>query len=86
MEKSSLKSKFPNLGLASTVGVTAMVARGVLVAVGGNQTGVAVGVAEGGSGVLVGSGGRGVETTGWQAARTKKHASNKADRPSGRNA
>lgn len=45
------------------MGVTASVfrGRGVIVAVGGNQTMVAVGVSAGGDGVELGKGGKGVE-------------------------
>ncbi|HEX7974279.1 MAG TPA: hypothetical protein VF498_07715 [Anaerolineales bacterium] len=47
------------MGWTSTVGVIAVVGRGVFVGVGGNQTGVEVGVRVGGWGVSVGSGGSG---------------------------
>jgi hypothetical protein len=77
----------PSCGRFGRVGVITGVGKGVLVAVGGNQTIVGVGVAVGGGGVSVRSGGKGASgrqpasATIKASARASASASARTDRP-----
>jgi len=78
--KSSWKSRFPNWGLVSTVGVILNVAvgMGVFVGVGGNQTIVGVGVTVGPEAVSDGGGGgRGINGAQEDSPRRSIWSSNK---------